>query len=489
MYYPTIGLEIHAELKTKTKMFCGSLNDPDERHPNVNICPVCMGHPGTLPTINKKAVESVIKVGLALGAKIAEISKFDRKNYFYPDLPKGYQISQYDQPLCFDGSLEISGNKIRIRRVHLEEDTGRLAHIGKESLVDFNRAGMPLMELVTEPDIKNGKEAKEFSKELQLILRYLGVSSADMEKGEMRCEANISISKDKNTLGTKVEVKNLNSFKAVEKAIEYEIDRQTEMLEDGKKIIQETRGWDDSSQKTFSQREKEEAHDYRYFPEPDLPQLETKSFDLEKIKAEISELPQNRRRRFKAEYDLNDAQIETLVSEKGLGDYFERTISEMKEWDADRHKQRLLPEHFPKIIQLSANYLISDLLSLINESGEKFSSLLITPENYAEFIVMIHQGDISSKAAKIILKEMYGTGSDPSHIMEEKGLSQMSDTEELENVVKEVIVNNPKAVNDYKSGQKNVIQFLAGQIMAKTKGRANPQIVQEFLSKLLDNNQ
>lgn len=493
-YRPTIGLEIHAELKTNGKMFCGCLNDPDERHPNLNVCPICLGHPGTLPTINKKAVESVIKTGLATGCRIAGVSKFDRKNYFYPDLPKGYQISQYDKPLCLDGFLEISGDKIRVRRIHLEEDTGRLVHVQggpsassgqSASLIDFNRAGVPLMELVTEPDIKSAREARKFAEELQLILRYLGVSSADMEKGEMRCEANVSISEDAAKPGVKVEVKNLNSFKSVERAIEYELQRQAELLEAGEKIVQETRGWDENKEKTFSQRLKEEAHDYRYFPEPDLPPLNTSLFDLEKIKAEIPELPHYRRPRFKEEYKLSDEQVEILVSEKELGHYFEQVISELKEWDSSRHRAKLAPEHFDAIIKLTANYLISDLMSLLNESGDAAKDLLITPENFAEFVVMIHQGDISSKAAKIILKEMYGSGADPSHIMEEKGLSQLSDTGEIEKVVKEVIDLNPKAAADYRAGQKNAMQFLAGQIMAKTKGRANPQIVQEILSKLL----
>ena len=302
-YEIIIGLEIHCELKTRTKMFCGCLNNPDEKHPNINICPICMGHPGTLPVINKKAVESVVKVGLALNSKIAEEAKFDRKNYFYPDLPKGYQISQYDKPLCLGGELEIGGKKIAITRVHLEEDTGRLSHAaGDYSLVDFNRAGIPLMELVTEPDIRSSEEAKKFCEELRLLLRYLEVSEANMEKGEMRCEANISLrKKGASEFGTKVEVKNLNSFKAVERAIEYEIARQAKLLDEEKKVIQETRGWDENGQKTFSQRTKESAHDYRYFPEPDLPPLKGDFVDLKKIRAEIGELPNQKRVRFQKE--------------------------------------------------------------------------------------------------------------------------------------------------------------------------------------------
>ncbi|MEK7481807.1 MAG: Asp-tRNA(Asn)/Glu-tRNA(Gln) amidotransferase subunit GatB, partial [Patescibacteria group bacterium] len=326
MYKPTIGLEIHVQLKTKTKMFCGCLNDSEEKNPNINVCPICMGHPGTLPTINKKAVEAVLKLGLALnGNPPAGGSKFDRKNYFYPDLPKGYQISQYDKPLVFSGEL----NGIKLRRIHLEEDTGSLIHPSDKnySLVDFNRAGVPLMELVTEPDIESGEQAVEFAKELKLILRYLEISDADMEKGQMRVEANISLTNDQqpttnNKLGTKVEVKNLNSFRAVGEAIDYEIKRQTEILESGKKVIHETRGWDEIKKKTEHQRLKEESHDYRYFPEPDLPILDSTNFNLEKLKVEVPELPAQKRERFKKEYDLKLEQAEILVQERDLSKYF-----------------------------------------------------------------------------------------------------------------------------------------------------------------------
>src|SRR3989344_2037104 len=290
IYQPTIGLEIHVELKTKSKMFCSCFNDPDEKQPNINVCPICMGHPGTLPVINEEAVKKVIKTGLALNSSIPENSKFDRKNYFYPDLPKGYQISQYDEPLCKGGFLTVDGRKIDITRVHLEEDTGKLIHpAGTEySLVDFNRAGIPLMELVTEPDITSAKEAKRFAEELRLILRYLGVSDADMEKGEMRVEANISLG-DGKKLGTKVEIKNLNSFRSVEYGINYEIERQGKILKAGKKIVQETRGWDAAKEVTVTQRIKEAAHDYRYFPEPDLPPLQFTPEEVKKIKAKIPE--------------------------------------------------------------------------------------------------------------------------------------------------------------------------------------------------------
>jgi len=491
MYQPIIGLEVHVELKTKSKMFCSCLSDPNERRPNVNVCPICVGHPGTLPVINQEAVRKTIKTGLSFNCQIPENSKFDRKNYFYPDLPKGYQISQLYKPLCINGYLEIDGKKIRIREVHLEEDTGKLIHPegADYSLVDFNRAGVPLMEFATEPDITSVKEAKKFAEELQLILRYLGVTEANMEKGEMRVEVNISLSEKEGKLGTKVEIKNLNSFKAVEKGIKYEIKRQTELLEEGKKVIQETRGWDDNKGVTVSQREKEESHDYRYFPDPDLPPLYISKELIEEIKAEIPELPQQRRERFKKEYEIGDKEIEVFVFNKNLGEYFEKVMSELRNWVKEiEMKTKVERDEFLKLIKFSTNYIITDLQGLLKTesvTGEKF---LITPENFAEFITLIYEGKISSKLAKIILSEMFKTGADPSHIIEEKGLTQITDESEIENIIKEVISNNPKVIEDYKKGKANAFQFLIGQIMAQTKGKANPQIVNEILNKLLTKN-
>jgi len=496
-YQPTIGLEVHIELNTKSKMFCSCLNDPNEHHPNVNICQICTAQPGSLPVINKEAVRKVIKTGLALNCQIPEYSKFDRKNYFYPDLPKGYQISQYDKPLCLGGFLEIEGKKIRITRVHLEEDTGRLVHPEGEdySLVDFNRAGIPLMELVTEPDLRSAKEARKFSEELQLILRYLGVSDADMEKGQLRVEANISLLPVKSkTLGTKVEIKNLNSFRAVERGIDYEIKRQTELLEGGKKVIQETRGWldeavassrrvagarmDDVKGVTVSQREKEEAHDYRYFPEPDLPILHLGVADfINKIKAEIPELPQQRRERFKKEYNLLDKEIEVFVFNKDLGEYFEKVISELP---PNLPKEKLL-----KLIKLSSNYLITDLQGLLKGASVAGEDFLITPENFAEFITLIYTAAISSKTAKKVLGEMFSTGADPSHIIEEKGLTQITNVAEIEKIIKGVISKNQKAAEDFKRGKENAFQYLIGQIMAVSKGKASPQLVNKILKQLL----
>jgi len=477
-YCPKIGLEIHIELKTRSKMFCSCKNDPNERHPNINICPVCLGHPGTLPVINQEAIKKTIKTGLALNCEISEYTFFERKNYFYPDLPKGYQISQYSTPLCKSGFLKIEGKKIRIRRIHLEEDTGRLIHGKDHSLVDFNRAGVPLMELVTEPDIESPKEARKFAEELQLILRYLDVSDVDMEKGQMRVEANISLSEKGNTLGTKVEIKNLNSFKAVERALEHEIERQRKILKAGKKVIQETRGWDPVREITFPQREKEEAQDYRYFPEPDLPPLEITQEMIEKIRAEISELPQQRRERLKREYGLDEKSIEIFVRDKDFGEYFEKVVSEL---DPNLPKEKLLRQ-----IKLATNYLTTDLLGLLKGASIKGEDFLITPENFAEFIVLIEEGKISSKIAKIVLEEMFKTGADPSHIIEERKLIQITDEEKIKEIVEEVLRENPKAIQDFKKGKENALQFLIGQVIRKSHGRVNPQIARDLIKSALD---
>jgi len=472
-YSPTIGLEIHIELKTKTKMFCGCLNDADEKHPNINVCPICLAHPGVLPVINKKAVESVLKLGLALNSKIPEISKFDRKNYFYPDLPKGYQISQYDKPLVVGGKL----NGVKITRIHLEEDTGRLTHSHRQkssySLVDFNRAGIPLMELVTEPDIKSGEEAVKFAKELQLILRYLEISDADMEKGQMRVEVNISISDKRQgtsdkELGTKVEIKNLNSFRAVEESIDYEIKRQPEILDKGEEIKQETRGWDDIKKRTVSQRLKEESHDYRYFPEPDLPPLDLTKFNLEELKVSIPELPAQKRARFIKEYGLLANQTEILIEDRGLAQYFEESASELR-------TKLPIPDY-----QLLFNYFSSDTRGLMNEQKITVRELNITPENFADLIVLLSKGEISSRSAKDILKEMFLTGLDPRQIIRDNGLTKLSDNTIIEQIVGETIKENPKAVEDYKKGKENALQFLTGQAMAKSKGRGNPEIFRKL---------
>ena len=486
-FQPVMGLEVHVELSTNSKMFCSCENDADEKHANVNICPVCMGHPGTLPVINKEAVRKVIKTGLALKSEIAEVSKFDRKNYFYPDLPKGYQISQYDMPIAQKGELKFrvkdSGSKtVRITRVHLEEDTGSSVHAKGEnySLVNFNRAGIPLMELVTEPDMNSALEARKFSQELHLLLRYLNVSEANMEKGQLRIEANISVKpKNSKQLGTKVEIKNLNSFRVVEKAIDYEIKRQTELLKSGKKVVQETRGWDEKKGVTVSQREKEGAHDYRYFPEPDLLPLVFSKNEINEIKAEIPELPYNKKTRLIDEYRLDEDSVEFFVYNKDLGEYFEKVVSEF-EPNLDKDKLHSLTT-------LAVNYIITDLQAILKEKGVEGEDFLITPENFAEFISLIENKTIMSKVAKTVLLEMFQTGADPSNIIEEKGLTQMTDKDEIISIVKDIILANQKAAADFKRGKGNAMQFLIGQVMAKTKGRIDPKTAEKILKENLFN--
>ena len=480
-YQATIGLEIHAELRTKTKMFCNSKNDSDEKSPNTNICPVCTGHPGTLPVINEEAVRLVQRVGLALGGEAQKQSRFDRKNYFYPDLPKGYQISQYQHPLVLGGELR----GIRITRVHLEEDTARSLHdaTANSSLVDFNRSGVPLMELVTEPDITSAQQASSFAEELQLILQYLGASDANMEKGQMRCEANVSIRSntkrmETGALGVKVEIKNLNSFRAVEQAIEYEIKRQSELLERGEDVVQETRGWDENRCTTFSQRSKESAHDYRYFPEPDLPPLEFSDEYINGLRVTIPELPEAKRKRLTEEYAIPEGLAETLVRERGLASFWERVVSELKEWLPEKTKER-------DALKLAANYFTSDLLGLMKEKGISASELLVEPENYAELIKMIVEGEISSRVAKDVLRYMLEHGGDPSSIIESQGLWQVHDTAELEEIIKKVLHRSPAAISDYRNGKQNAIQFLVGQVMKETKGAANPEAIREILTKNL----
>ena len=505
---PIIGLEIHAELNTRTKMFCDSLNDPDEKHPNINICPVCMGHPGTLPVINQEAVKKVIQVGLALGGTTPEFSQFDRKNYFYPDLPKGYQISQYEHPLVSGGVIEVRGRPIRITRVHLEEDTGRLIHNSKSggTLVDFNRAGVPLMELVTEPDLRTGSEVREFGETLQQILRYIGASSADMEKGQMRVEVNISLipantsrisqipeGKEKEyirgidgqfvhirDLGTKVEIKNINSFKFAADAVDYEIERQSKVLDDGGSVVQETRGWNERKGESFSQRLKEGSHDYRYFPEPDLPPLSISRELVQKLQGSLPELPKQKQVRFTDEYGIDEKIASVIVREKTLADYFENIVSELKEWE-----QSLGESKKKNGIKLASNFLVGDFLRLLNETATPVPETLITPENFGEFISYIAEDEVSSVAAKIVFEEMFRTGRDPSDIIAEKNLAQVSDAGKLEESVKKVIEMHPKPVADYKNGAQNALQFLVGQVMKETKGAANPKMVQDIMKKLI----
>jgi aspartyl-tRNA(Asn)/glutamyl-tRNA(Gln) amidotransferase subunit B len=487
-YIPVIGMEVHAELKTASKMFCGCKNGlGEEKEPNLHICPVCSGQPGTLPYPNKTAIEFVQLAGLALNCELNLHSKFDRKNYFYPDLPKGYQISQYDQPFCGMGHLEIAGKKIGITRIHLEEDTGKLIHpAGTDyTLVDFNRAGVPLMELVTEPDIESGEEARLFCQKLRQIFRYLQISDADMEKGNMRCEVNISLYKEgaEKLSGTKVEVKNINSFKFVEKAINYEIKRQTELLEKGEKVVQETRGWDSNRNSTVSQRKKESAHDYRYFPEPDIPPFEFTAEYIEELREKLPELPDSKAKRFKKEFNLPEKDVEILISERDLADYFEKVISELEE-KINSHEFDLPKD---KIIKLSANYIITELQKHLTKNNETIRDIKVTPENYAEFIGFIASGKINSSAAQTVLQEMYRDGSDPSQVISEKNLMQMEDDGELEKIIEDVLKTNGKSVEDYKNGKQNAFQFLIGQVMKEAKGKANPKTTADLLMKKLIN--
>ncbi|MBM2817825.1 MAG: gatB, partial [Parcubacteria group bacterium] len=454
------------------------------------------GHPGTLPTINKEAVKKVLKVGVALGAELADFSEFDRKNYFYPDIPKGYQISQYKHPLVKGGELEVeiknqSANwrtKIKITRIHLEEDTAKSSHdTGDYSLVDFNRAGIPLMELVTEPVIHSGSEAAEFAKELQLLLRYLGASDANMEKGEMRVEANVSVSKT-DTFGVKVEVKNLNSFKAVERAIAYEVERQIAVIESGEKVIQETRGWDENKQKTFSQRLKEESHDYRYFPDPDLPKLkisEISEFSEENLRKELPELPWEKRERLKKEFSLKDEAIEIFMQDMTLGEFFESVAF---------HLETEFPSSIPlgnsvsksaDAILLASNYIISDLSGLMKDKNISSNELKMEAKDFAKLIAMADKGEISSRAAKDVLKIIFEEGGDPEKIVKEKGLAQTSDDSFLKKIIDEVIKNNPAVVEEYKNGKENALQFLVGQGMKLSKGKANPGVLQKMLKEKL----
>jgi aspartyl-tRNA(Asn)/glutamyl-tRNA(Gln) amidotransferase subunit B len=459
-YTLTVGLEIHAELATRSKMFCGSKNDPDERRPNVNVCPVCLGYPGSLPTINRQAVESVLKLGVAIGGELADYTEFDRKNYFYPDIPKGYQISQYKYPLVKGG--HISG--VPITRVHLEEDTARSTHPeGKDedgSLLDFNRAGVPLMELVTEPAIGDAESAAKFARELQLLLIYLGISHANMEKGEMRVEANISAS-PLETLGTKVEVKNLNSFKSVEKAIKYEFERQVKILESGEKVVQETRGWDDERGVTYSQRIKEESHDYRYFPDPDLPKLfisEVIEWREEKLRLTLPELPWQRRERLKVEFGLRDDDADLYVREREWADYFEKVAEILKD---------------KKLAIIASNYITSDLKKPVEAQA------------LAEVVHMIDEGVISSRGAKEILKILQETPGDARTIAQENNFIQKSDIEEIKRIVEKIVSENDNVVSEYKSGKQAALQFLIGQAMQASKGSANPKLLKQVFEDLL----
>lgn len=459
---------MHAELKTRTKMFCDSLNDPDESRPNINICPICMGHPGTLPVVNKEAVKQVLRMGVAIGGELADYTEFDRKNYFYPDLPKGYQISQYEFPLVKGGALA----GVDVTRIHLEEDAARAQHGGEAgySLIDFNRAGLPLMELVTEPCIHDAKTASAFAQELQRLLRALGAGDANMEKGQMRVEANISIAKAGEGLGTKVEVKNLNSFKSVEKAIAYELNRQEDLLKRGERIVQETRGWDDSKNVTFSQRVKEESQEYRYFPDPDIPKFylsRIPEFAVSELKKTLPELPWEKRARYiSLGIKIDDAEL--LVADEIYATFFDTEITPYSTAST--------------ALQLGVNYLLSDVRGkgitedhLKNIRGGVFMSL----------IALIQDGKISSRAGKDLLILLLEKGGDPALLANELGLLQMTDTNLIAEVADRVIAENEAVVADFKAGKQEAIKYLVGQGMRKSKGAANPEGLEKILKEKL----
>ncbi len=478
-YIATIGLEIHAELRTNSKMFCACKNDPDEESPNKNICPVCMGHPGTIPVLNKEAIRHVLKIGHSVNGNIADFTEWDRKNYFYPDIPKGYQISQYKYPLVSGGVLA----GVSITRIHLEEDTAQSTHdIHEKSLVNFNRSSVPLMELVTEPVIHDAETAVRFAKELQLLLRYVKAGNANLEKGEMRVEANISVASKEDTdakkFGTKTEVKNLNSFKSVEKAIQFEIARQIKLLNEGGKVVQETRGWDENSQTTYSQRLKESSHDYRYFPDPDIPKLKIsniKEFDRESLLKDIGELPWNKRERFLKSFGMTDKEVSIFIDSPEIAKYFEDTIESYKDNS--------------KMVKLTINYILSDYLSLVNKGDNSINT--ISTKSFAQLISLIGNGTLSSRGAKDTLAIMFKDGisgnsnTDALKIAEENNLIQKSDEGEIRKIVSEIILNNSKTVEEYKSGKTAVLQFMIGQGMKATKGSANPEILKNIFIELL----
>ena len=467
-YTPTIGLEIHAELATRTKMFCSCANDPEAK-PNQNICPVCLAHPGTLPVPNREAIRQVLRAGSALGAALAtEYSEFDRKSYFYPDIPKGYQISQYAYPLVSGGTL--SG--VPITRVHLEEDTARSSHTHGKSLVDFNRAGVPLMELVTEPAIHNAQTAVRFARELQLLLRTLGVSKVNLEKGEMRIEANISVSKD-DTLGTKVEVKNLNSFRSVERAITFEIARQCAALDAGEALVQETRGWEENKQKTFHQRFKEGSADYRYFPEPDIPKLvlsEIDEFTPAALAKTLPELPHARRERYRTLCALKDDAVEYIIETPERSAFFDTVCASLKDDTS--------------LIARAANYFVSDLAGWYAKQ-DTGKNAQVQPEEFAALIRMVAGGAVSSRGAKDILVLMAESGGDPEVLAREHKLLQTQDRTAIAEIVRAVIDKNETVVNEYRAGKGAALQFLIGQSMKEARGAGNPALIKEILTEEL----
>ncbi|MFB6291708.1 MAG: Asp-tRNA(Asn)/Glu-tRNA(Gln) amidotransferase subunit GatB [Candidatus Bipolaricaulia bacterium] len=460
-----IGLEIHAQLLTETKLFCGCSADYFGKEPNSNTCPVCLGMPGTLPVLNKRAVDYGLRAAMALNCKIPERSKFDRKNYFYPDLPKGYQISQFDEPLAVNGYLKLDGEEIGIRRVHLEEDAGKLVHqSGGSSSVDLNRVGVPLIEIVTEPDLKSPEQAREFMEKLRQILRYVEVCSGDMEKGSLRCDANISLKED-DKMGTKTEVKNMNSFRAVESALRFEQERQKETIETGGKIDQVTLGWDADAEEAKPMRSKEEAHDYRYFPEPDLVPLVVDEDWKRKIEQNLPELPREKQRRWKEEFELPDYDIGVLTEDKEIANYFEQVV--------DKYNS-------PKEI---SNWMMSELFRILKLPEAELSD--VDPGDFAYLVELVGDGEINDNTAKDVLERAFTESKSPKEIVQEEGLKRISDEGELTEKIDEVIDENPDAVEDFKSGNEKVLGFLIGQLMGKTDGQADPNKARQILKERL----
>ncbi len=475
-FEPVIGLEIHVELLTNTKIFCGC-STTFGAEPNSQTCPVCLGLPGSRPVLNKRAVEFAIRAALALNCNIVDYTTFDRKNYFYADLPKGYQISQYFYPTGTNGYVDINVNgetkRIRIHQLHLEEDTGKLLHVGDilaspYSRIDFNRAGVPLVEIVTEPDIKNSEEARLFLQKLRTILLYTGISDCKMEEGSMRCDANISIMpKGSETFGNKTELKNMNSFRSVQRGIEYEITRQSKILKSNQEVIPETRHWNESKGSTTAMRSKYLASDYRCFPDPNVIPLETDKDWIDQIREALPELPDKKQARFVKEYGLPEYDAEVLTSTKELADFYDETVTLFNE---------------PKTV---SNWFMGELMGLLNNEKVEITQCKVTPQNLANLLQLIDKGTISGKIAKNVFEEMFKDGKDPQAIVEEKGLVQISDTAELEKIVEEVVEANPGPVEDFKGGKKKALGFLVGQVMKATKGKANPQMVNKILGDKL----
>jgi aspartyl-tRNA(Asn)/glutamyl-tRNA(Gln) amidotransferase subunit B len=480
-YVPTIGLEVHVQLKTRSKMFCGCAVEYGAE-PNTRTCPVCLGYPGALPVMNKEALEMTALTGLMLGCEIAPICKFDRKNYFYPDMPKNYQISQFDQPICLNGgvplhefaypkdvqkSIENPGRVVRLTRIHLEEDVAKSTHFETLSGIDFNRAGTPLMEIVSEPDLKTPEEAFAYLTSLQQILIYGGVSDADMEKGQLRCDCNVSVAPEgSDKLGTKIEIKNMNSISAVRRALAYEIERQIKVVQSGGQLVQSTRRWDDDAGQTFEMRTKESAHDYRYFPDPDLLPVDTSVF-MDEVRSRRPELPHEKRERFVRDFGVTPYDASVLASEKPLADYFDAAAKGAKK---------------PKNV---ANWIINDLLSSLAAAEKTISECPVSAHSLDELVNLIETGTISSKQGKEVFADMFATGKPATQIVEEKGLKQESDAGALEVLCQQAIANSPKAVAEYKSGKVQAVNAIKGQVMKLSQGKANPVLVGQILEKLL----